>query len=260
MKWNFPHCLGALDGKHVVIQAPVDSGSYYYNYKGTYSIVLLALVDADYKFSYVDVGCNGRVSDGGVFDNCSLREGLENGTIKLPEAEPLPGREVPLPYVFVADDAFAMRTYILKPYPFRDQPAPNRIFNYRLSRARRIVENAFGIIANRFRVLRNPISLHPDRVQNVVLAICALHNFLMSTKETQRAYLYSGLLDCEITESHDVLLGDWRKESEIICSLYPLQGGNRHHYSNSQKTVRDEFREYFMTRDGEVPWQYKHIA
>ena len=117
-----PHCVGALDGKHTVMQAPANSGSYYSNYKGTFSIMLLAVDDAEYKFLYVDVGCNGRVSEGVVFNRCSLYHALETGTVELPPAIPLPGRTQPVPYFFVADDAFPMRNYIIKPYPFKDQP------------------------------------------------------------------------------------------------------------------------------------------
>jgi hypothetical protein len=132
--------------------------------------VLLAVVNAEYKFLYVDVGCNSRVSDGGVFNRCSLYHALATGTIELPPAIPLPGQSQPVPYFFVADDSFAMRNYIMKLYPFKDQSAPDRIFNYRLSRARRIVENVFGITANRFHVLRKPLIQNPTNTVNIVLA------------------------------------------------------------------------------------------
>ena len=106
-------------------------------------------------------------------------DALETVPVALSPAIPLPGRTQPVPYFFVADNAF-MRNYITKPYPFKDQPVPNRIFNYRLSRARRIVENVFRIITNRFRVLKKPLTQNPASTVNIVLAVCALHNFLMS--------------------------------------------------------------------------------
>ena len=90
VKLNFYNCIGAMDGKHIVIRPPPNSGSYYFNYKGTFSLVLLAVVDADYNFVYVDVGCNGRISDGGVFRNCSLYTAMERNCLNTPEAEPLP--------------------------------------------------------------------------------------------------------------------------------------------------------------------------
>ena len=73
-RWQFPNCIGAADGKHIPILHPKDSGSDFYNYKGFFSIVMLAIVDYDYRFLYVDVGCQGRISDGGVFRNSAFNK------------------------------------------------------------------------------------------------------------------------------------------------------------------------------------------
>lgn len=89
-----------MDGKHVKIQCPPRSGSEYFNYKTYFSIVLFALVDADYKFLYANVGCQGRISDGGVFNNSALCRMLNNNSLNLPDNKPLPGRNVPVPYFF----------------------------------------------------------------------------------------------------------------------------------------------------------------
>lgn len=256
---EFPALFGRTRWKTYSFSSTTSQRKFVFNYKNSHSIVLLAIADANYRFVYIDVGCNGRVSDGGVFQNCSLYKALEQQRIQLPVPDSLPGRTVHVPYFFVADDAFAMKAYILKPYPFRDQPAPNRIFNYRLSRARRVIENAFGIIANRFRILRKPIALHPDKVSNIVLSICALHNFLISTKIWRSQYFYHGSIDFEDSNSHTITPGDWREESESANTFFALHRGNRHTFAISQRDVRNEFKEFFMTPVGEVEWQYRHI-
>ncbi|XP_046582183.1 protein ANTAGONIST OF LIKE HETEROCHROMATIN PROTEIN 1-like [Haliotis rubra] len=104
--WQFPNCCGAIDGKHIVLKAPPMSAAVYYNYKGTFSIVLLAVVDANYRVLIIDVGSCGMNNDSGVFRNSRFGQALRNGTLPLPADRSLPGAEVlgPLPYVFVADE------------------------------------------------------------------------------------------------------------------------------------------------------------
>jgi hypothetical protein len=90
--WDFPHCLGSTDGKHVEIVAPPNSGSDYINYKDYFSIVLLGLVDAHYCFLYANVGCQGRISDGGVFATSSLGRMINGLQLNTPEPAPLQGK------------------------------------------------------------------------------------------------------------------------------------------------------------------------
>ena len=126
-RWNFPNCLGAIDGKHIMMGQPADSGSHYWNYKGSDSIVLLAVVGPNYEFLYVDVGANGRMSTGGIWDRCSMKECLvsNENPLNIPDPAPLPSQCDPVPHVLVGDDAFGMTDYLMKPFP------KNRIYNYR---------------------------------------------------------------------------------------------------------------------------------
>ncbi|XP_046856153.1 protein ANTAGONIST OF LIKE HETEROCHROMATIN PROTEIN 1-like [Xenia sp. Carnegie-2017] len=116
-KWQYPHCLGAIDGKHVVVQQPPNSGSYFYNYKHTHSIVVLAVAGPDYECLYADIGTNGRVSDGGIWNKCGLALAIEDNKLSLPSPEYLAGCSECLPFVLVGDDAFALKLYFMKPYP-----------------------------------------------------------------------------------------------------------------------------------------------
>ena len=76
-RWNFLHCLGCLDGKHIEIVLPAGSGSFFFNYKHRHSMVLLATADANYRFILFDFGTNGRVSDGGVLHNTGFVRKLQ---------------------------------------------------------------------------------------------------------------------------------------------------------------------------------------
>ncbi|XP_062331214.1 uncharacterized protein LOC134031547 [Osmerus eperlanus] len=175
-RWNFPHCIGALDGKHIVIQAPPNSGSQFHNYNATFSVVLLALVDADYRFLAVDVGGFGSNSNGGIFANSQLGKALQAGDLDVPPPALLPSAPElgHVPYVVVADEAFPMKPYLLRPYPGRHLQEDMRVFNYRLSRARRIVENCFGILMQRWQVYCRRLQVCPDAVDSIVKATCIL--------------------------------------------------------------------------------------
>ena len=93
---GYPHCIGALEGKHIA-QRESGSGSYFYNYKGFHSQILMRLVDAQCKFLYYSTGSNGRCNDASVFNSSTLKQLLEEGRLNLPDPEPLPGRETPVP-------------------------------------------------------------------------------------------------------------------------------------------------------------------
>lgn len=176
-RWQFPQCLGALDGKHIAFRARKKDGAFYKNYKGFDSIVLLALVDADKKFIYAGVGVNGRVNDAGVLRRSKLMTIIENAEENFP-ANATIGNGRTLPYVIIADDAFPLQEHILKPFPYSTQDPKERNFNYRISRARHCVEAAFGILSSRFRILQTTINLRVEKVDRIVQACCALHNFL----------------------------------------------------------------------------------
>lgn len=213
----------------------------------------MAIADASYKFLYIDVGSNGRISDGGVFRKSTFNEGLQNNKLNLPMPKPLPFRNVPVPYVIVADDAFALTPNILKPFSARNMNAIQRVFNYRLSRARRVIENAFGILCARFRVMRSPIKLEPYKTTQVTLACCALHNYLMSRKSS--LYFNTNLVD-HYTADGTLVRGEWRIDDNDH-NLINLQR-HRSYTANETSVIRDEFAQYFV-EEGEVNFQYKHI-
>lgn len=240
--WNFPNCLGALDGKHIIIRKPACSGSKYFNYKHSFSIILLALTDANYKFLFVDLGAQGRCSDAGIYSECELKDALERNTIGIPQASPLPGTESDFPYCVIADDAFPLKEFIMKPYPHRGLSVKQRIYNYRLSRARRCVENSFGIMASRFRVLLSAICLGPNKVDEIILACCSLHNLLRTIAPTK--YVLPA-------DDHYNAL---QMKSQTINLRTARVSGCRSATQQAKK-YRDSLCDYFSSTEGSVSWQ-----
>jgi len=233
-KTNFPNCIGAIDGKHIRCMKPIGSGSNFYNYKKYFSVVLMALADANLKFIAIGKGAYGKEEDSTVFQNSALGQKLYSGTLNLPQPKCLPNSSdnMPQPFVVVADEAFKLSTNLLKPYPSRQLTARKRVFNYRLSRCRRSVECAFGVLANKWRVFHTPIMVKPDTVDSIVKACCILHNFVRQRDG----------INFEDAETHP--FSDFRN----VERNHEIRG----------TSIRDSFADYFMDA-GAVPFQRNYM-
>ena len=252
MRWNVPHACGALDGKHIAIRKPPKTGTMYHNYKGFHSIILMALVDADYKFLWIDVGGYGSQSDAQIYNQSELKECLEDGSIGFPPPSPLPNDVQDFPYFLLGDDAFGLRSYLMKPYAGRILTREEMITNYRISRARRVVENAFGIMAQRWRVILSTMQQMPVTVQTIVESCVCLHNFI----RLRNPAIQNIQLDAE-DGAHQLIPGAWRQDVNLPHFDVP-QGGNRD--TVLAKRQRDYLRQYFNSPAGRVPWQDRMIA
>ncbi|KAB0804494.1 hypothetical protein PPYR_01464, partial [Photinus pyralis] len=176
---NFPNCIGAIDGKHIRIIKPHHSGSLYHNYKKNFSTVLLAICDSNYCFVAVDIGAYGKSSDSAVFKNSIFYKRLLAKSLNIPASKPISNTDhVSLPHVIVGDEAFALMENIMRPYGGSSLSYEKRIFNYRLSRARRYIECTFGIFANKWRIFHRPIDVNIDFAENIIKACCVLHNYV----------------------------------------------------------------------------------
>lgn len=180
-RWQFPNCIGCINGEHIRIKRPAKSGSMYYCYKTFFSIGLLAVTDANYKFVMVDVGSYGKDNDAGVFENCPLRRAIEARKIVIPEEKNLPGSTMKAPFVFLGDEAFPLTKYLMRPFPRASlqEGTENDMFNYRLCRARMVVECSFGCIVSKFRILGKAIETNVGNAIHIVKAITLLHNVII---------------------------------------------------------------------------------
>ena len=144
----------------------------------------------------------------------------------------------------------------MKPFAQRALADEKRIFNYRLSRGRRVSENVFGILTNRFRVFSTLLSIKPDNVTKVVLATLALHNFLRSTNSSR--YIPPGSVDSE-DQDGEVRQGSWRNEELVSSGMVSISNSRKGRQSVKAEDIRQALCEYF-NNEGQVPWQWNVLV
>lgn len=229
---NFPHCVGAIHGKHIRVIKPQHSGSLYFNYKHFFSIQLLAMCDSNYCFTFVDIGDYGKNSDASIFKNTDLYKKLSTRKLNLPDPDFLPEKDdYKIPYVIIGDEAFGLSFNIMRPYGGKFLPIQKRIYNYRLSRARRYIECTFGIFANKWRIFHRPLNVCIDFAEDIVKACIVLHNFVRihDGYRHEDTLSYEGLYDNEVASTET-------------------------HPTRPATVIRNYLAEYFMTTNA-LPWQ-----
>ncbi|CAJ0953206.1 unnamed protein product [Ranitomeya imitator] len=189
-------------------------------------------IGADCRFLAVDIGAFGHANDSRTFKESDMGRRLYDNNFNFPQPRPLPNTEGPaLPFVVVGDEAFQMSGNLLKPYSSRGLDRTKSIFNYRLSRARRTVECAFGILVSKWRILGSAINLKIETVDEVVKACVVLHNFIIDKER----------VNVELDEPIPNPLPDYQD--------HPLRT------TVEIAHMRDQFAAYFVSDVGRVSWQ-----
>ncbi|KAB0804863.1 hypothetical protein PPYR_01833 [Photinus pyralis] len=233
---HFPNCLGAVDGKHIRVNKFPHSGSMNLNYKSYFSIVLMAIADCDYKFTYVDIGAYGKDCDSSVFQETSFFKLLMQNKLNIPASGPLNTHSnLTFPFVFVGDEAFSLSENMMRPYAGHYLPENKRVFNYRLSRARRYVECAFGIFANKWRIFHKALNVSKDFAKDIVKACVVLHN-LVRSKDGYRS-----------------------ADTDFVQRLHDINTAPCCRSTRNANDIRDRFTEYFVSAEGALPWQNAKI-
>lgn len=211
----------------------------------------------------MDVGAEGSVGDAGIWNRSTLKRKIKSGNIGFPRANVLPNTiesSNRVQYHIIGDSAFQLDNFLMKPYSqvAVSSDINKRIFNYRLSRARRCVENAFGILARRFQVFRAPIRTTVETADVIILATISLHNWLMTDLMRRTTYCSIGLVDNEDIAEGTFQPGAFRNDPELKGLIsFSKQGGNNS--TSTSQDMRNYLCKYFTSCEGSRSWQNQMI-
>lgn len=171
--------------------------------------------------------------------------------MSVPDPEKLTVDGIALPYVLIGDEAFQLTDYLVRPYPGRiGLNQEKNIFNYRLSRARRTIENTFGIMVSQWRIMKKPMEGTVENIVGTIQAIICLHNWLRRQDE-DNSYIPVNINDPDISNSISL----------EVKNNSALRDGECRGINNSSRSaiiIRDEFCDFFNV-EGAVPWQYNRV-
>ena len=204
---------------------------------------------------FVDIGGYGRRSDGGIFKDSIIGQKFTRKEMNLPEWKSVIIDGPPLPYVLVGDEAFPLTEYLLRPYPGKAGLTQNRkIYNYRLSRARRTIENTFGILVSQWRILKKPIICTVDKAMKIVQAIVCIHNWIRHQDLDENQYVTPTMVDQDDPDNPNKFLpGSWRQEINN-SSMKNITRCSTNNSSRQAANIREEFCRFF-NNEGAVSWQ-----
>ncbi|KRT84856.1 hypothetical protein AMK59_1374 [Oryctes borbonicus] len=218
MRYNFPNCFGAIGGMHCKIKCPANLVRSKYS-KKHFSVVLQAVVDADHRFTFVEVG--GGEDNDDTFTSSMLHTLLENNRFNVPNSTYLPNSTIQAPNVLVADAGFPLKTYLMRPYPRSNIVKGNEIFNHRISTATQCVDCAFRKLVKKWPIFTKQIDTNMDNGRTIIKAACMLHNFVIAIDENR-----NGTFDTTIVNYRQV-------------------GNKNKNATSAAKKVRLTFTEYF---------------
>ncbi|XP_041465990.1 protein ANTAGONIST OF LIKE HETEROCHROMATIN PROTEIN 1-like [Lytechinus variegatus] len=174
---RFPQAVGAIDGSHIPIKAPVKNPKDYFNRKGFYSVILQGVVDSFGSFIDVNVGWPGSVHDARVFTNSTIYQKLMNGSAFPEQPIQIGGCNVPL--LLLGDPAYPLLPNLMKPFSDNGRLTNEQItFNNKLSSCRITVEHTFGRLKGRWRILHKTMDHELKNVPNIIMTCCILHNII----------------------------------------------------------------------------------